>query len=470
MADNTQPQGPPAEIVGLPGADDPQLRGLGIPPHSEAAEQSVLGGLLLSNEAWDSVAERIIAADFYRTGHQVIFRHVAKLLEAGEPLDVVTLSDALNSSGELESAGGMAYLMELARNTPSASNVRAYAKVVGERSVLRKLIRAGQEIAGSAFNPDGRGSHELIDEAERRIMQVSEQGPSAGGPQEVGPLLGRAMQRIEEIWNSGSSITGLGTGYSKLDSMTSGLQRADMIVVAGRPSMGKTSFAMNMVEHAALGQQRPVLVFSMEMPAEQLIVRLLSGMARIGQDRIRRGELEGEEWQRISEAAVKLKDRPLYIDDTPALTPTEVRARARRLAREHGALAMIVVDYLQLMRVAGASEGRTAEISEISRNLKALAKELDCPLVAVSQLNRAVEQRPSKRPVNSDLRDSGAIEQDADVILLIYRAEVYNENSEWKGTAEVIVGKQRNGPIGMCRLTFIDNLTRFEPYAAQGDA
>ena len=436
-------------------------------PHSIEAEQSVLGGLLLSADGWDGVAEVVAAEDFYRPDHRMIFRHVARLAEASEPVDVITVADKLQASGELEAAGGLAYLTELAEGTPSASNIRAYAQVVSERANVRRLIQAAQEIADSGFNPEGRSAEELIDAAERRIMQIAEQGPKAGGPQTINPLLQGALSRIEELFQSGGEITGLSTGYIDLDRLTSGLQRSDLVIVAGRPAMGKTSFAMNLVEHAALHQERPVLVFSMEMPAEQLIMRMLSSIGRINQSKVRNGKLDQEDWPKLSAAVGKLKDVPLYIDDTPALTPTELRSRARRVVREHGDLAMIMVDYLQLMQIAGSSEGRTAEISEISRNLKAIAKEFNCPLVALSQLNRSLEQRPNKRPVNSDLRDSGAIEQDADVILFIYRDEVYNEDSPDKGVAEIIIGKQRNGPIDVVRLAFIGEFTRFENLARQ---
>ena len=381
---------------------------------------------------------------------------------------MITVADKLTANGELDAAGGLAYLAELASSTPSASNIRAYAQVVGERASLRKLIEAAQDIADSGFSPEGRSSGELIDEAERRIMQISEDGPKAGGPQEVNPLLQKAIEKIDELFNSGGDITGMSTGFKDLDGMTSGLQPSDLVIVAGRPSMGKTSFAMNLVENAVLGQKKPILVFSMEMPADQLIIRMLSSIGRIDQTRIRNGKLEQEDWPKLSTAVSKLKDVPLFIDDTPALTPTEVRSRARRISREHGGLGMIMIDYLQLMQVAGASDGRTAEISEISRNLKAIAKEFKCPMVALSQLNRSLEQRPNKRPVNSDLRESGAIEQDADVIMFIYRDEVYNEDSPDKGIAEIIIGKQRNGPIGNCRLAFVGQFTRFENLARGG--
>ena len=455
----------PPNVAEMPHPGDRELARIKMQPHSIEAEQSVLGGLLLSADGWDAVAEAVTDSDFYRPDHRLIFRQIARLAEAAEPVDVITVADKLEARGELATAGGLPYLAELAQNTPSASNIRAYAQVVSERASLRKLIEAAQEIADSGFNPEGRTPDELIDEAERRIMQISEQGPKAGGPQGVNPLLQNAIGRIEELFNSGGDITGLSTGFKDLDGMTSGLQPSDLVIVAGRPSMGKTSFAMNLVEHAILHQEKPILVFSMEMPADSLIIRMLSSVGRIDQTRIRNGKLEQEDWPKLSTAVSKLKDVPLYIDDTPALTPTEVRSRARRVMREHGELGMIMVDYLQLMQVAGSSEGRTAEISEISRSLKAIAKEFQCPMVALSQLNRSLEQRPNKRPVNSDLRESGAIEQDADVIMFIYRDEVYNEESPDKGVAEIIIGKQRNGPIGICRLAFIGQYTRFENLA-----
>ncbi len=447
----------------LPG--EGEISRIKMHPHSVEAEQSVLGGLLLSAGGWDSISELVVANDFYRPGHRMIFRQIQQLAEAAEPVDVITVADKLEAQDELEAAGGLPYLAELAQNTPSASNIEAYARVVHERAVLRKLIEAAQEIADSGFNPEGRKPEDLLDEAERRIMQISEDGPKTGGPEDINPLLQAALARIDELFQSGGDITGLSTGFLELDRMTSGLQDSDLVVVAGRPSMGKTSFAMNMVEHAVLNQDKPILVFSMEMPADSLIVRMLSSIGRIDQSRLRNGKLEQEDWPKLSAAVTKLKDVPLFIDDTPALTPTEVRSRARRMAREHGGLGMIMVDYLQLMRVAGANEGRTAEISEISRSLKAIAKEFKVPMVALAQLNRALEQRPNKRPVNSDLRESGAIEQDADVIMFIYRDEVYHEESEEKGVAEIIIGKQRNGPIGICRLAFIGEYTRFENLA-----
>ncbi len=463
----SEPDYPPNNISELPYGEDREIARIKLPPNSVEAEQSVLGALLLSSDGWDSVSEEVAAVDFYRPDHRLIFRQIAKLAEAAEPVDVITVADKLTANGELDAAGGLSYLAELAGNTPSASNIRAYAQVVKERASLRNLIEAAQEIADSGFSPEGRTSSQLIDEAEHRIMQISEQGAKSGGPQEVNPLLKATLARIEELFNSDGDITGLTTGFADLDGMTSGLQPSDLVIVAGRPSMGKTSFAMNLVENTVLveGQKKPIVVFSMEMPAESLMIRLLSSIGRIDQTRIRNGKLEQEDWPKLSTAVNKLKDVPLFIDDSAALTPTEVRSRARKIAREHNGIGMIMVDYLQLMQVAGEGEGRTAEISEISRSLKAIAKEFECPMVALSQLNRSLEQRPNKRPVNSDLRESGAIEQDADVIMFIYRDEVYNEDSPDKGTAEIIIGKQRNGPIGTCRLAFQGQFTRFENLA-----
>lgn len=441
---------------------------LKLQPQSIEAERSVIGALLISSDSWDGVAEVVAAADFYRPEHRAIFRQIALLVDRGEPVDVVTVSDRLLATGELDAAGGHTYLAELAEQTPTASNVRAYAKAVRERSVLRQLINAAQDIASAGFNPEGRSSEELVDEAERLIMQISESGQKAGGPQGMEGLLKGAIDRIEELYNTGGDITGLTTGFIDLDRMTSGMQPSDLVIVAGRPSMGKTSFAMNLIENAALASDRPLMVFSMEMPAEQLVIRMLSSLGRIDQSRVRTGKLDQDDWPRLASATEKLKGTQVFIDDTPALTPTELRSRVRKLVREQGDLGMIMVDYLQLMRVAGSNEGRTAEISEISRSLKAIAKEFKCPVVALSQLNRSLEQRPNKRPVNSDLRESGAIEQDADVIMFIYRDEVYNEDSPDKGVAEIIIGKQRNGPIGTCRLSFQGQFTRFENLA-RGD-
>ena len=442
--------------------DDEALAGLKIPPHSIEAEQSVLGGLMINSQAWENVAEQVAEADFYRGAHRKIFKQMAALIEASEPVDIITLSEALNSNDELDEVGGLNYLAELAKNTPSVANIRSYAAVVSERAGLRNLIRAANDIAESAYSPEGRTSDDLLEEAERSIMKISEDRPKEGGPVEINSLLKGSIEKIDELFNSDGTITGITTGFKDLDEMTSGMQATDLIIVAARPSMGKTTFAMNLVENAIMAQDKPALVFSMEMPSESIVMRMLSSLGRINQTKVRNGQLDEEDWPKLTTAAAKLKDEKLFIDDSSALTPTEIRSRALRIEREHGPLAMIMIDYLQLMQVKGVSEGRTAEISEISRSLKQIAKEFNCPVVALSQLNRSLEQRPNKRPINSDLRESGAIEQDADVIMFIYRDEVYNEDSPDKGIGEIIIGKQRNGPIGHCKLAFIGQYTRFE--------
>ncbi|CAM3546274.1 replicative DNA helicase [Halomonas lysinitropha] len=449
-----------------PLALDRETAALKVPPHSLEAEQSVLGGLMLDNQAWDNVADRLVADDFYRYEHRLIFNVMASLAEVGRPLDVVTLSEALEGRDQLDTVGGLAYLAELARSTPSASNIRAYADIVRERATLRKLIRAASQIADGAFTPQGRPADELVDEAERLVFQISEERPKSGGPIGMSELLTKAVDRIDELFNLQGEMTGLSTGFRDLDEMTSGLQPSDLVIIAGRPSMGKTTFAMNMVEHAVIASDRPVMVFSMEMPADSLMLRMLSSLGRIDQTRVRTGQLEDEDWPRLTSAVNLLKDKQLFIDDTAALSPNEMRSRIRRVVREHGNLSLIMIDYLQLMQIPGFSENRTGEISEISRSLKGLAKEFGCPVLALSQLNRSLEQRPNKRPVMSDLRESGAIEQDADIIGFVYRDEVYNpDNPDNQGLAEVIIGKQRNGPIGTVHMAFIGKYTRFEDLA-----
>ncbi|MDQ8037868.1 MAG: replicative DNA helicase [Pedobacter sp.] len=443
-------------------AADSAVANLKLPPHSLEAEQSVLGALMLEETAWDRAAEIVTEADFYRRDHRLIFRALAMLADESKPRDALTVSATLNRLGELEEAGGMAYLGEIVKNTASASNVAAYAEIVRERSVLRQLIRASYEISDAAYQPQGATSDEILDQAERKIFAIAEQQTKGEGPQAIRPLLAKAVSRIEQLFSSNDALTGLSTGFADLDERTSGLQKADLVIVAARPSMGKTTFAMNLVENVLLGGA-PVLVFSMEMPADSIVMRMLSSLGRIDQTRVRSGRLEEEDWPRLTSTMAMLNEQKLFVDDTPALSPTEVRARARRVARENGgALGLIMVDYLQLMRVPGLENNRVAEISEISRSLKGLAKELNCPVIALSQLNRSLEQRPNKRPVMSDLRESGAIEQDADIIMFIYRDEVYNPESPDKGTAEIIIGKQRNGPIGMLRLAFLGKYTRFE--------
>lgn len=448
-------------------AADSAVANLKLPPHSLEAEQSVLGALMLEETAWDRAAEIVTEADFYRRDHRLIFRALAMLADESKPRDALTVSATLNRLGELEEAGGMAYLGEIVKNTASASNVAAYAEIVRERSVLRQLIRASYEISDAAYQPQGATSDEILDQAERKIFAIAEQQTKGDGPQAIRPLLAKAVNRIEQLFSSNEALTGLSTGFADLDERTSGLQKADLVIVAARPSMGKTTFAMNLVENVLLGGA-PVLVFSMEMPADSIVMRMLSSLGRIDQTRVRSGKLEEEDWPRLTSTMAMLNEQKLFVDDTPALSPTEVRARARRVARENGgALGLIMVDYLQLMRVPGLENNRVAEISEISRSLKGLAKELNCPVIALSQLNRSLEQRPNKRPVMSDLRESGAIEQDADIIMFIYRDEVYNPESPDKGTAEIIIGKQRNGPIGMLRLAFLGKYTRFEDLAPE---
>ncbi|MEW5756609.1 MAG: replicative DNA helicase [Pseudomonadota bacterium] len=446
---------------------DEATRALKVPPHSIDAEQSVLGGLMLENSTWDQIADILIEEDFYRHDHRLIFRAIANLSERNLPFDVVTLSEQLEKHGELDTVGGLANLGTLVKNTPSAANIKAYAGIVREKSILRQLIHVGTEISNNCYQTEGRTSSELLDEAETKVFKIAEQG--ARGRRGFVPmreLLVKAVDKIDTLFHQDNPITGVPTGFVDFDEKTSGLQRSDLIIVAGRPSMGKTTFAMNLAENAAIKTKLPVAVFSMEMPGEQLAMRMMSSLGRIDQHRLRTGKLEDEDWPRLTSAVGILSETTMYVDDTPGLSPNELRARARRLARESGGLGLIVIDYLQLMQVPGFVNNRTAEISEISRSLKGLAKELNVPVIALSQLNRSLEQRPNKRPVMSDLRESGAIEQDADVIIFIYRDEVYNPESADKGTAEIIIGKQRNGPIGMVRLAFLGKYTKFENYAA----
>ncbi|MFI0397934.1 MAG: replicative DNA helicase [Thiolinea sp.] len=441
---------------------------LKIPPHSIEAEQSVLGGLMLDNEAWMVIGDKISETDFYRQDHRLIFRAISYLASQQRPLDVITLSEWLKENRSLEDAGGLAYLATMAKDTPSAANINAYADIVREKSILRQLISVGTDITDSGYNTEGRDSRELLDQAERKVFEIAEQGTrNTKSFRDLKSLMKVTLERIEELSKLNSTITGVSTGYTDLDEMTSGLQKGDLVIVAGRPSMGKTTFSMNIAEYAAAHKKLPVAVFSMEMPAEQLTLRLLSSMGRVDQHRVRTGQLTDEDWPRIATAVKIFADVPMFIDDSPALSPNEVRARSRRLVREHGQLGLIVLDYLQLMQGNGKSENRTNEVSEISRSLKALAKELSTPIIVLSQLNRSLEQRPNKRPVMSDLRESGAIEQDADVIMFVYRDEVYNPDSAEKGSAEIIIAKQRNGPIGTCRLTFLGKYTRFENYTPE---
>ncbi len=446
-----------------------------VPPHSLEAEQSLLGGLMLDVAAWDKVADVLTAEDFYRRDHQLIYAAIAALTEERSPCDAVTLSEYLDNRGELSKAGGLEYLAMLANETPSAANVRAYAEILRERSMLRQLISAGNEIAGGAFNTEGRSAAELLDDAERAVFQIAEQGQRAGtGLVPLKSLLPGVIDEIDQRHRNDGTPTGLQTGFKDFDGLTTGLQPSDLVIIAGRPSMGKTTFAVNIAENAAIGPQKvATAIYSMEMSADQLAFRMISSLGQVNQTKLRTGKFDEQDWASINSAVQLMTDAPIFIDDTPALSPTELRARARRLKRQEN-LGLIVVDYLQLMQVPGAAENRATEISEISRSLKALAKELSVPVIALSQLNRSVEQRQDKRPVMSDLRESGAIEQDADLIVFIYREEVYVPETPRKKMADIILAKQRNGPIGDVTLTFQGEYTRFKdfvpevPYDAPG--
>jgi replicative DNA helicase len=438
---------------------DFSLQSLKIPPHSIEAEQAVLGGLMLDSSAWDQIADRIKSIDFYRRDHGLIFQAISGLAAQSRPIDVITVSEVYTD---------LAYLGALAKSTPSAANIVAYADIVKEKSLLRKLIEVGEEISELGFNSKGQIAKELVDEAERKVFAIAEQKLfDRHGIKTIAEVLTNTIERIEVLSESDSPITGMSSGFMDFDKLTSGLQRADLIIVAGRPSMGKTTFAMNIAEWISMKSDKPVLIFSMEMPAEQLAMRMLASLARIELQRIRNGQLHDEDWPRLSAAIAMMASRKMFIDDSGSLSPIEVRARARRLMREQGELGLIVVDYLQLMKVPGNNEHRAAEISEISRSLKTLARELNVPVIALSQLNRSLEQRTDRRPIMSDLRESGAIEQDADLITFIYRDEMYNKDTADKGTAEIIIAKQRNGPTGMMRLTFLGHFSRFENFTQQ---
>ncbi|MBA4709518.1 MULTISPECIES: replicative DNA helicase [Aquitalea] len=452
---------------------DGAMASLRTPPHSTEAEQSVLGGLMLDNSAFDKIADVVSEADFYRHDHKLIFKHIARLIELGRPADVVTVSEVLDKNAELADIGGLSYLATLAQNTPSAANIRRYAEIVRERSIMRQLAVVGAEIAESAYAPQGRDAAQLLDEAEGKVFQIAEStAKSKQGFLEMPGLLKEVVERIDMLYSRDNpdEVTGIPTGFIDLDAKTSGLQPGDLVIVAGRPSMGKTAFSMNIAEHVAVEYKAPVAVFSMEMGGAQLVMRMLGSVGRLDQHVLRTGKLGDEDWQKLTYAIGKLSEAPMYIDETPALTALELRARARRLARQHGGkLGLIVIDYLQLMSGSGRGDNRTAELGEISRGLKGLAKELQVPVIALSQLSRAVEQRPNKRPMMSDLRESGAIEQDADIIIFMYREEYYSpENAEVKGMAEAIIGKHRNGPTGAVRLAFVGKHAKFENAATLG--
>ena len=454
-------------------AFDSELAAIKLPPHSIEAEQSLLGGLLLDNSAWDRVGDLVGEGDFYRDEHRRIFMHIAKLIEHGKPADVVTVYESLDKNGEANHVGGLAYLGEIANNTPSAANIRRYAEILRERAILRKLVTVGDEIAGGALAPSGRDANIILDEAEAKILAIRDEGSKQNaGFVAIQPVLGQVVERIQELYDrdSPAAVTGVPTGLVDLDAMTSGLQATDMIVVAGRPGMGKTSFALNIAEAVALEAGLPVAIFSMEMPATQLAMRFISSVGRLNQHKLRTGQLNDDEWQKLTYSLGRLHEAPIYIDETPGLNPIDLRARARRLHRQCGGkLGLIVIDYIQLMSSHKESDNRAAEISEISRSIKGLAKELHVPIMALSQLNRSLEQRPNKRPVMSDLRESGAIEQDADIIMFVYRDEIYNPDTQDKGKAELIIGKHRNGPTGTVDMTFLGEYTRFENYAQGGE-
>ncbi|HGM0794973.1 TPA: replicative DNA helicase [Neisseria gonorrhoeae] len=446
--------------------EDREVGALSLPPHSMEAEQSVLGGLMLENPAWDRIADVVSGEDFYRHEHRLIFRSIAKLINEGRPADVITVQEDLQRNEELEAAGGFEYLITLAQNTPSAANIRRYAEIVRERSIMRQLAEVGTEIARSAYNPQGRDAERLLDEAENKVFQIAEStAKSKQGFLEMPDLLKEVVQRIDMLYSRDNpdEVTGVPTGFIDLDKKTSGLQPGDLIIVAGRPSMGKTAFSINIAEYVAIEKHLPVAVFSMEMGGAQLVMRMLGSVGRLDQSVLKTGRLEDEHWGRLNEAVVKLSDAPMFIDETPNLTALELRARARRLARRFdGRLGLIVIDYLQLMAASGRSDNRASELGEISRSLKALAKELQVPIIALSQLSRTVEQRTDKRPMMSDLRESGAIEQDADLIMFMYRDEYYNQESQMKGYAECIIGKHRNGPVGKIFLTWTGQFTKFD--------
>jgi len=450
---------------------DDEVARLRVPPHSVEAEQSVLGGLLLDNLAWDRAGDLLTDSDFYRHEHRLIFSAIGALVNHSKPADVITVFEQLQNHGKADDAGGLAYLNALAQSVPSAANMRRYAEIVRERAILRKLISASDEIATTAFNPQGRAVTEILDDAEGKIFKIGEEGSrQKQGFQGIDKLVVTLIDRVQELHDNGAEeVTGVRTSYIDLDRQTAGLQKGDLIILAARPSMGKTAFALNIAEAVAVVEGLPVLVFSMEMGAAQLALRLVGSLGRIDQQNLRTGRLRTEEWERLTEAVDKLSQVQMFIDETPALTGSELRARARRMARQYGQLGLIVIDYLQLMSgSSGSDENRATEIGEISRGLKALAKELQCPVIALSQLNRSVETRTDKRPMMSDLRESGAIEQDADIIMFIYRDDYYNKESKEQGIAEIIIAKQRNGPVGTVRLAFLKPLTRFENLEAGG--
>jgi replicative DNA helicase len=451
-------------------ADD-QIKNLKLPPHSVEAEQSLLGGLLIDNSALDQVADAISSKDFYRQDHRQIFIHIVDLINSSNPADVITVAESLEKNSELTSAGGMAYLASLAENMPSVANIRGYAKIIRDNSILRNLITVGSDIVEGAFSPKGKDAQQLLDEMEAKLFAVAESESNRLGYKDFQAIVAQVVRDLEERGQNPGTVTGLSTGFTDLDSLTTGLHGGELVIIAGRPSMGKTALAMNIAEACGVDQNKAVAIFSMEMGSEQIVTRLLGSVAKVNQQKMRTGKMDEDDWEKIADGLGRLNEAPLFIDEGSALNSYELRARARRLDRStEGGLGLIVVDYIQLMSALGGQQGenRATEISEISRSLKSLAKELNVPVVALSQLNRNVDSRPDKRPQMSDLRESGAIEQDADVIMFIYRDEVYNPDSADKGIAEIILAKQRSGPIGTVKLTFVGEFTRFENYANPG--
>jgi len=472
--ENPTPMSAVLSAVPFDYGQDAQVAQLRIPPHSIEAESSVLGGLLLDNAAWDRVNDLLTERDFYRYEHRMVFMALGALINATKPADVITVFEQLQNQGKAEEIGGLAYLNSLAQYVPSAGNIRRYAEIVRERSILRKLVAASDEISTNAFNPKGRAVAAILDEAEQKIFNIGEEGArTRQGFQAMDSLVVALLDRVQEMADNPNDVTGVPTGFYDLDRMTAGFQAGDLVVLAARPSMGKTALAINIAEHVALNEGLPVAVFSMEMGAAQLAVRIVGSIGRINQSHLRTGKLTDEEWPRLTEAIEKLRTISLHIDETAGLTSSELRANARRLSRQCGKLGLIVVDYLQLMSGSNSDgENRATELGEISRGLKMLAKELQCPVIALSQLNRSVETRPDKRPMMSDLRESGAIEQDADIIMFIYRDEYYTKDAcKEPGVAEIIIAKQRNGPTGMVKLAFLNTITKFESLAsgASGD-
>jgi replicative DNA helicase len=451
-------------------ADD-QIKNLKLPPHSLEAEQSLLGGLLIDNSALDQVADAISSKDFYRQDHRQIFIHIVDLINSSNPADIITVAESLEKNSELTSAGGMAYLASLAENMPSVANIRGYAKIIRDNSILRNLITVGSDIVEGAFSPKGKDAQQLLDEMEAKLFAVAESESNRLGYKDFQAIVAQVVRDLEERGQNPGTVTGLSTGFTDLDSLTTGLHGGELVIIAGRPSMGKTALAMNIAEACGVDQNKAVAIFSMEMGSEQIVTRLLGSVAKVNQQKMRTGKMDEDDWEKIADGLGRLNEAPLFIDEGSALNSYELRARARRLDRStEGGLGLIVVDYIQLMSALGGQQGenRATEISEISRSLKSLAKELNVPVVALSQLNRNVDSRPDKRPQMSDLRESGAIEQDADVIMFIYRDEVYNPDSADKGIAEIILAKQRSGPIGTVKLTFVGEFTRFENYANPG--